>query len=169
MSGGRYISIIHRIKVNFWTATAFFLINALTILAMPKIVEISQETGKQLFLILLGSIFWISLLLGYVFVYLANGDRKYFIMRRLDGDLSMGCHMGLITFFSNIPAVIVDSAMIASFIALFIIYYAGAINTYITYVMLTILVFTLNMHCMFNGRIYRTTKYKRIRRENDYE
>ena len=36
-------------------------------------------------------------------------------------------------------------------------------------VLLMVLVFTLNMHCMFNGRIYRTTKYKRIRRENDYE
>lgn len=158
MRNDGYISNINRINVTFWISIVFFLLNASTFLAMPKIVEISREAGRQVFLILLGLIFWISLILGYLLVFLANRARKLFIMRKLDGDLPMGCHIGLITFFSNLPAIIADLIMIASFIALFIIYCVGAIDNYITYVILAILVFTLNMHGMFNGRIYKLIK-----------
>lgn len=169
MHRGRRISIIRRIKVGFWTATVFFLLNALTILIMPAAVGISQNTDSQVVLILLGSVFWSSLVAAYIIVYLANNNRKYFIVQRLDRDISMGCHMGLITFFDNTPAAIVDTTMFASIIALIILFFSGAINDYITYVVIAILVFTLNMHSMFNGRIYKTTKYRRVRRENNYE
>ena len=161
----RCVGIIHRIKVDFWTAVIFFSMNAVTILTMPLIVTISKESGKQIYLILLGSFFWLSLIFGYTFVCFANRKRKLFIISKLDGDLSMGQHIGLITFFSNMPALIVDSAMFASVIVIIIIYKIGEFDTYFTYAMLAVIVFTVNMHCMFNGRIYKTTKFRRIRRK----
>lgn len=50
-----------------------------------------------------------------------------------------------------------------------IIYFGDVANQYITYVMLAIVSFSLNMHGLFNGRIYKTTKYKRTRRVENHE
>ena len=78
-------------------------------------------------------------------------------------------YMGVVTFFSNTPAVIADATLLAGRIALVIIYFCDVANQYITYVMLAIVSFSLNMHGLFNGRIYKTTKYKRTRRVENHE
>lgn len=162
-------SIIRNIKVTFWIACAFFFLNASTILAMPGTVEISRQTGKQLCLILLGLAFWVTLILAFVFTFIANRERRYFVIHKANGNLSMGRWIGLLSFFSNVPASVADSVMIASFVLLVILYCAKATNMYVTFVMLALFVFSFNMHAMLNGRIYLSTKFKRVRREKNHE
>ena len=145
MSRGRYEYRVKEIRWLFWIAVGCFAAHAISYLLMPP------------------------LLLGYILVILANLERKTFIRSRLDGDISMQCHMGVVTFFSNTPAVIADAALLAGSIALVIIYFCDVANQYITYVMLAIVSFSLNMHGLFNGRIYKTTKYKRTRRVENHE
>ena len=75
----------------------------------------------------------------------------------------------LLLSFQNIPAVIADVALLAGSIALVNIYFCDITSQYITYVMLAIVSLSLNMHVLFNGRIYKTTKYKRTRRVENHE
>lgn len=166
--GRRAVHRIHNIKILFWAAVALFFMNALSFLFMPIALIASNESDRQL-LILVGAFFWLSLILGYTLVFIANLERKSFIRNRLDGNLSMDCRMGIITFFANIPAIVADAAMVAAIAAFVIICFMDASNNYIAYVMLAIISFSLNMHCLFNGRIYKTTKFKRTRREHNYE
>lgn len=155
--------IVSRIKKMFWIAVAFFLLMSASILIMPMASEMGAR--ERYMLILSGCEFWVSFVIGYILIFMANKERKYFIRRKLKGDVSMGCRAGIITFFDNVPATIADIAMISSFLLFFGINFTELRYKYISYVLLFILVFSLNMHCLFNGRIYKITKYKPTRRD----
>lgn len=169
MSRGRYEYRVKEIRWLFWIAVGCFAAHAISYLLMPTAMRTFENNGSKGSRMLVGCIFWLPLLLGYILVILANLERKTFIRSRLDGDISMQCHMGVVTFFSNTPAVIADATLLAGSIALVIIYFCDVANQYITYVMLAIVSFSLNMHGLFNGRIYKTTKYKRTRRVENHE
>lgn len=170
MRQGHYIRYVSTIKRLFWVSVIFLLLNAMTFLAMPFAADMAESGSFQWGLIVVGLTFWVSIVLGYMFLIMANIYRREFVRHRLHGDLAMGCRMGIISFFSTIPGVIGDTLFIAALIALVIIFLRGSINSYLTYVLLSVLIFSLNMHCMFNGRIYKATKYKRIvRRGEDNE
>ena len=158
---------INRIKRLFWSATTFLFLMAFSILIMPMATKVGEEDRS--ILLLSGTVFWLSCVTGYTFLFMANRERKYFIRRNLGGDVSMGCRPGIITFFDNVPATIADVAMIASFLLFVGVNFTELKYEYISYVLLFILAFSLNMHCLFNGRIYKATKYKRTRREKSYE
>ncbi len=158
---------INRIKQLFWFATIFLLLMAGSILIMPMATKVGEE--DRTVLLLSGLVFWISCIAGYTLLFMANKERKYFIRRKLNGDPSMDCKPGIITFFDNVPATIADVAMIASFLLFVGMYFTELKYEYISYVLLFIFVFSLNMHCLFNGRIYKITKYKRTRRDRSYE
>ena len=169
MSWGRYEYRGKRIRCLFWIAVGLFAIHASSYLLMPVATEFAESRNSNTPLFAIGCIFWSSIVLGYLLIALANTERKNFIRKRLNGDLSMQCHIGAVTFFSNLPATIVDAALFASVVAFAIIYCAGFINRYITYVALAIVSFSLNTHGLFNGRIYKITKYKRLRRVENHE
>lgn len=170
MRPGRYIHYVKTIKGLFWLSVVLLLLNAITFLFMPIATEATENGSIRWGLMAVGSTFWVSIVLGYAFLIMANVYRREFVRNRLDGDLTMGCRIGIITFFSTIPGAISDTLFIAALMALVITYLRGSINSYLTYVLLAILTFSLNMHCMFNGRIYKATKYKRIvRRGEDNE
>ena len=119
--------------------------------------------------VLIGLVFWISAIAGYVMIAMANSERKWFINRKVDGNVKMNCRPGIAEFFSNVPATVADVTMIMSFLLFVIIGFTEWKYEYISYILLFLLVFSLHMHCMFNGRIYKATKYKRTRRESSYE
>ena len=89
---------------------------------------------------LIGIVFWLSAKTGYTLNAMANTERKWFIIRKDD-----------------------------RFLMLIIINFTDWRYEYVTYVLLFLMVLSLNMHCLFNGRIYKATKYKRTRRESSYE
>lgn len=170
MRPGRYIHYVSTIKGLFWASVAFLLLNAATFLFMPMAAELSENGSIQWGLMIVGIVFWISIGLGYALLIMANLYRRDFVRNRLDGDFTMGCRMGIITFFSTRPGAIADGLFVAALIAFLIVFLNGNINGYITYVLLALLTFSLNMHGIFNGRIYKATKYKRIvRRGEDNE
>ena len=135
MSRGRYEYRVKEIRWLFWIAVGCFAAHAISYLLMPAAMRTFENNGSKGSRMLVGCIFWLPLLLGYILVILANLERKTFIRSRLDGDISMQCHMGVVTFFSNTPAVIADAALLAGSIALVIIYFCDVANQYITYVM----------------------------------
>lgn len=60
------------------------------------VVKVSEQ--NRMMVVLLGAIFWISAITGYLMIAVAENERKWLINHRLDGNLKMGCRPGSITF-----------------------------------------------------------------------
>ena len=158
---------VRKIKRLFWFSAFFQFLMSASILLMPMAVQIGQQDKKMT--VLIGLMFWISMITAYVLLGIANSERKWFLHRKVGIDAKMNCRPGIVEFFTNIPATVADVAMILSFLLFVIVGFTDWKYEYISYILLFIFVFSLQMHCMFNGRIYKVTKFKRARRESSYE
>lgn len=157
------MNIIRRIKWFFRISIACFAANAACFLFMPAAVRLERAANRA-GLIVLGVVFWLSLLAGIASAVCANLARREFARTRLDGDYRMDSGIGVFGFFGNIPAAVFDVTLILSAAALAAILIIGQSGSELTFAVLSLLVLSLYMHCLFNGRIYKSTKYKRVRR-----
>lgn len=158
---------VRKIKHLFWFSAFFQFLMSVSILFMPAAVQIGQQDRKMT--VLIGLVFWISTITAYVLLGIANSERKWFLNRKVGIDVKMNCRPGIAEFFTNVPATVADVAMILSFLLFVIVGFTNWKYEYISYILLFLFVFSLQMHCMFNGRIYKVTKFKRARRESSYE
>lgn len=113
--------------------------------------------------------FWIFAITGYVLLILANRERKRFVLKHKKVLNMQKRRLGIMMFFSNIPAVVSDTAMICVVILLIIVQFTKLKDTYFINVMLFALNFSLHVHCLFNGKIYLMTKIKGKRGEKAYD
>ena len=155
---------IQRIRQLFWFAVLFISLMSASVLLMSFAIQMGEQDREVT--VLTGIIFWLSAIAGYVMIAIADTQRKRFIIQKADGDVKMSSRPGILTFFSNVPATVFDVMMILSFLMLVIINFTDLRYEYIAYVLLFMVVLSLNMHCLFNGKIYRIAKYKRTRGEN---
>lgn len=149
---------VKKITCLFWLAVVFLLLMSVTILFMPMASK-AGENNRQV-LMLTGTAFWGSAIIGYMMLIFANAKRKRFLKNEVGTDSKMNCLPGIITFFANVPATIADVVAILSLILTVVINFTNLRYDYISYVLLFLLILSLNMHCLFNGRIYKTTKFK---------
>jgi len=152
---------IKKINLLFYFSVLSLVFMSSTILIMP----IVDNTVR----ILLGAAFWIFTVIGYALLVVANFERRWFINNKMDGNVRMDCLPGIATFFDNIPATIADTVMILSFIIFVICTITKLKYEYISYIVLFLLLLSINMHCLFNGRVYKATKIKRIKGDEIYE
>lgn len=136
----------------------FLSIGSLSFIFMP-LSSRSSNTEFRLPVIINGAVFWISFICGYLTLILANKQCK-----KINGSISTG-KVGLFRFFSNKYAIVFDMLMIISFIALILMAIFGKSHYYIIFFILAILVLSINMHCIFNGRVVRTIIYKNEERK----
>lgn len=140
-----------KLKIFFRGSAACLTVMASTILFMPMSAEMSVETGMWS-LRIVGSVFWIFLALGYglllysgkKFVHEEPTDRK----------------IGFLNFFSSLPVKIADAAFLAAVAAGVMLKIAKVKSQYPAYVILFVLVLSLNFHGIFNGKIYEALKDK---------
>lgn len=154
---------VKKIKRLFWLSVAFIVLASSAFLFMPLTVEANQN--KRILMIAIGSSFWTLSAASYIFLILADKQRKWLINNRGNGNVRMDCLPGLISFFTNIPGTVFDVVMFTSLITLIIIAFTKWRYDYISYILLFLFYLSLNLHSMFNGRIYKSTKFKRIRRD----
>ena len=160
MSRGRHIKYQSFI-IRFLSLSIFFLTaHATAFVFMPLAAKSMLETTSKMALVVVGIVFWASAILGYLCLFLADSYRRAFIKRRLDGDYSMGCRMGIISFFKTIPGSIADGIFAVSIVAIIIIFFTGNINRFVTHILLALLSLSFNMHGIFNRRIYKAATYK---------
>ena len=152
---------IKKINLLFYFSVLSLVFMSSTILIMP----IVDNTVR----ILLGAAFWIFTVIGYALLIVANFERRWFINNKMDGNVRMDCLPGIATFFDNILATIADTVMILSFIIFVICTITKLKYEYISYIVLFLLLLSINMHCLFNGRVYKATKIKRIKGDEIYE
>lgn len=162
---------IDRLIVYYWVSVVALFIMSAMLLLMPFSVENGQQ--KPIFVVVVGITFWLSALIGYAFAIAANSVRKQ-IMHLLSGSHTfLDGKVGVISFFSNIYASIADVILIISFVSFVLINFSELNTSYLAYVFLFLLVFSLNMHCMFNGKIFKmiqaSKKITHTRRNNFHE
>lgn len=153
------MNAIHTVRRYFLLSAVSLSVMAAAFLVMPLVSDL-DESGRPA-LVAVGAVFWLSAIIGYGFLFLANRRRKQFILRRYDGNLSMGCRPGLITFFQNKPAAVADVTMAVSLLLLIIVGLTDWNNSYLVYVLLFLFLLSFHMHGLLNGRIYKTTKLTR--------
>lgn len=158
---------VKRIRRLFWLAIIFIILASASFLIMPPAVETIQSNRKPV--IVIGATFWLSSITSYVLLIAANAERRWFISHRVDGNLRMDCFPGAISFFTNVPGTVFDVIMFTSLIALIVIAFTKWRYDYISYILLSLFYLSLNLHSMFNGRIYKSTKFRRTRRDCSYE
>lgn len=158
---------VRKIKKLFWLAVCFLSVMSASVLFMPA--ASNTDGGGKWQTLATGVVFWSAAVAGCIMLFLANIERKRFLKNKVGIDAKMNCLPGIITFFSNVPAKIADVTLALSLILTVIFNLTELRYKYISCVLLFLLILSLNMHCLFNGRIYKTTKFKRTRRVSGYE
>lgn len=156
------MSEVKKAKKFFWISFACEVIFSATFLWMPFIRE--NKFGQMI----TGITFWLFLICGYVFIVIANYFRKSYDLKMKQEGLSTKQRIGLLNFFSNLPAKIFDTVLIVVLLLVFIISFTGLKDTYLPYPLLSLLLLSINAHCMFNGRVYIFINFKIIEGEENH-
>lgn len=134
---------------------------SLSIFLMPIVNGFKDSTKIPMYMV--GALFWIALILTIGMAIRINNSRrrssafniKYEGLRKL----------GLIHFFQNPKALIMDAIMFASLLA-FIIARFLTWNAIIQFLFVSMFAFSFGMHCMLNGINYIYIKHKtKVRRD----
>ena len=134
---------------------------SLSIFLMPIVNGFKDSTKIPMYIV--GALFWIALILTVGMAIRINNSRrrssafniKYEGLRKL----------GLIHFFQNPKALIMDAIMFASLLA-FIIARFLTWNTIVQFLFVSMFAFSFGMHCMLNGINYIYIKHKtKVRRD----
>lgn len=154
------------------SACSFFLMSA-SFLLMP-VESVS---------ILAGGCFWIALLTGLILqVILETRRRNFFKKYRANWRKMQRPRSGLLTFGANPMAKTADIVLAVSFVALAVSLFLTRGTSYLCYILITVTVFSLCMHCILNGRNYfhvinqdkirralEKKKVRTFRKERDHE
>lgn len=151
------MNAINRIKRYFWLSVIFLSAMSLIILVIPIMTQQQNAGGLS---IIIAIFFWLFAFLGYGAVFLANRDRKEFLYRRFGRDIQKNLRPGVFGFYSNAFAKFADTAAIFLLLLFVGILCTPLKNAYFAVVLLSLLIWTINMHCLFNSRTFRITKYK---------
>ena len=148
------MSEICKAKILFWVSFACEAVVSATFLWMPFVGE--TQSGQ----IITGILFWLFLICGYVCIGLANHFRKKYNLKTHRRWLHAQQKIGLFDFFSNIPAAIFDALLIAALLIAVVAAFTKLKETYLPYPLLSLILLSMNAHCMFNGRVYIFTNFK---------
>ncbi|WBY64029.1 DUF1295 domain-containing protein [Thermocaproicibacter melissae] len=132
------------------SAISFLLMSA-TILVMPFAYENEIELKAT------GTAFWLFLILGFLFNFLSDRAQKAYQKELPENAEKMEGRVGLLSFFSNIPASISDAVLLAGILAAFCmeLFRPSLTTTYAVYVLLFFILLSFCMHCLFNGKKFR--------------
>lgn len=147
------------IKKRYWLSVAMLSAASLMILVAPAVVAPSSGilswSGYMV-----AAMFWGFAILGYGAIIAANRERKDFLKKKFGRDIQVNYRPGAMCFFSCLFAKIVDILMFVSFLLVCVALGTPMRDTYLVIILLMVLFWAVNMHCLFNGRIFRITKYK---------
>lgn len=143
---------IKRIKQLLYISIICVFIYSGTIPLMPLASDMSNKTNKMS-VIILGMIFWLSFINAYISLFLANRVRKSITTgKQVKG------RIGLFRFFSNRLGIVADILLLLSVVIFIISLFTPMANHWIIYIFLFFIVLSLNLHCIFNGKIYDISK-----------
>jgi len=161
------LKMIKKIRKQFWLAVGLLTGMSATFLLMPLASGLTGQTGGWS-IRLLGLAFWALAISGYVTVGRANQNRKKYLHKRFGEDIQKKYRPGVLGVFSNPLAKVIDIMLAVLAVVFVAALFSRIRNTYFTIVIMALVVWAANMHCLFNGRIYRITKkeHKYVKNEH---
>ena len=151
---------IQRIKICYFISVISLTFLSIVIMLMPWASEQAIATNDNSVRIV-GVIFWVLTLLGYGSLAIANARRKRYWIKRFGRDIQKNYRPGILCFSANKIAEVFDIMMAIFFIVSFVVALTPWKNTFFFIALLSLLIWAVNMHSLFNGRIYRINKYKK--------
>ena len=155
------MSVFRKIKRCFYWSVYLLTVMSLAILFMPW----AADQSSQLAVRIVGIAFWVSVIGGYGSIAMANKWRKRFCQAHHGKDIYKKYKPGILGFFSNRVAEMMD-IMLGVFLVAFLIALVTPLRkTDYLLSILALLIWAANMHSLFNGRVYRAIKIKKRRNE----
>ena len=115
------------------------------------LIDDFDESLYGLYSIIIGLLFWISVLFEIVFSLLAFNCSK-----KMDKKYSIGEKtVGVISFFKTKSGTVSDILLILSLVMLMLLFVFGITKISLVISVLTVLYISFNLHCIFNGINYR--------------
>lgn len=134
--------------------TGFLALLSVGVLLMPIGINIKDKT--LLLMYFSGTAFWTGAIGTIYMTFKINRYKKSdHGFNELYGNDKQ---IGLIHFFQNKEAIIMDISMLLSAV-FFIIVKIFNVNIFLLYIFFSIFIFTFGMHCMLNGKNYKYIKY----------
>lgn len=152
---------IRRRKHMLWLFMGFLAVLSIGIILMP--IGSMNKEKTMLLMYLSGAAFWIGIIGTVYMTFKINRSRKG--SYRFNEQFGNQKQFGLIHFFQNKEAMLVDVCMFISIIG-FIIAKICSSHLVVSFIFLALFVFTFGMHCLLNGINYRYLKYK-VRRDEE--
>ena len=149
---------IQRIKHRFWLSVVLLTLMSLTILVVPATAQ--DDAKDTIWPIVIAILFWLLALLGYWAIFSANKKRKRFLFKRFGRDIQLNFRPGALCFFSNPIATTADISVMVAMLLFGIAMLTPLKDTYLIVILLSLFTWAANMHCLFNSRTFRITKYK---------
>ena len=134
-------------KSPLYLSIASFFISSMTIWFTSLGVTLSAG-GNRTLLYIFAVTFWLFFILGFVFLRPIGKQRKK------DRQYKGKSGIGLLRFFSNKPALVFDSLLIAGALALILAFIFPKLPGWMITAATFTLVFSAEMHGIFNGNNY---------------
>lgn len=150
----------HRRKMQkrqmFYLYMAFLAVLSISVFLMPVGIEIADKTNLLTYLS--GVMFWIGLVgticMALYITYLRKRSKEF------AERISNNTKLGIIHFFQNKPAIISDVLLFVSLIGFAIVRILSS-TTILSFLFLSLFIFSFGMHCMLNGSNYNYITYQK--------
>lgn len=153
---------LKKVEKAFWSSVVSFSVMSLCILFMPIASSVSEATNR-ISLVVIGSVFWISGIVGLVFMFFVRRERKsYFCDIHKDNQIGEKISKNILA--SCIQAKVSGCTAIVSFLLFIILLFTNLKYDYISFIALFFMVISICMYFIFNGKNY--VFIKQIRGEN---
>lgn len=128
-----------RILKHFIAAVCLLFISSSCILFVPV------AYGKSNATLACSAMFWMSLIIGYILIFLIHRKRKRSNHKKI----------AIITFFRNPPAKAADIVFLASTVLAIILSILKIQLGYSQYIIFFVVIFSFHMHSLFNSDTYK--------------
>ena len=152
------MAAIKRIKQKFWRSVVILSMMSFTILFVP--LTIQEQVEDTFWPLAIAILFWMLAILGYGAIFSAGKMRKKFLTKRFGKDIQMNLKPGAFSFFSNPTAKTMDIILLLAILLLIVVSLTPLKEAYLMVILFSLFTWAVNMHCLFNSRTFRITKYK---------
>lgn len=122
-------------------------ISASTII-LSSFTDYNSDGMVRIMSLVLSICFWMGILIGYIYM---------FIFYRKKDKKNLKGRIGIISFFTNRYAVVLDVIMILDILLIVVLSLINFKMALVYSLLLGILFLTINLHCIFNGRVFNNS------------
>lgn len=157
------MSLYRGIKNCFYLSAFLLTAMSSTVALMPWAVDRADETNKAS-LVAVGLAFWLTAIGGYAMIAWANSKRKRFCKLHYGKDIFKKYTPGIVSFCISPIGWQVDIMAVVFLLAFVVAMFTPLSKTDYPIFLLALLIWSVNMHSLFNGRVYRIIKSKKRRK-----